>query len=81
MRGSLYVVVQLVEHLSRKQCVVVSNPTRAALFSLEIEVFRLVVLPCFDLRRSNSLQGNLFIYIYTYSGKFVSKNVDQILFQ
>ena len=42
-------VAQLVEHLPRKQYVVGLNPTRAALFSLEKEMFRLVVLPCFDL--------------------------------
>ena len=36
------------------------SPTRAALssFSMEKELFRLVVLPCFDLWRSKSFHVN-----------------------
>ena len=43
-------VAQWLEHLPSKQCVVGSNPTRAALFSFSVkkELFRfLVVLHCF----------------------------------
>ena len=36
------------EHLPHKQYIVGST-TRAALFSLKKEMFKLVVLPCFDL--------------------------------
>ena len=41
----------MVEHLHSTQYVVVYSPTRAALFlfSMEKELFRLVVLSCFDL--------------------------------
>ena len=41
--------VYMLEHLPSKQCVVGSNPTRAALFffSEKKELFGLVVLPCF----------------------------------
>ena len=41
-------VAQWLEHLPSKQCVVGSNPTRAALFSFSVkkELFRLVVLSC-----------------------------------
>ena len=50
----------MVEHLPSKQYVVGSNPTRAALFSfsMEKELFRLVVLPCFDLCRCKSFHVN-----------------------
>ena len=41
-------IAQLVEHLPLKQCVVGLNPAWTVLFSLGKEMFRLVVLPCFD---------------------------------
>ena len=52
-------VAQVVEHLPRKQYAVGLNPTRAAFFSfsMEKEMFRLIVLPCFDLCRSNSFHA------------------------
>ena len=40
-------VAQWLEHLSGKQCVVGSNPTRAALFSPKKELFGLVAFPFF----------------------------------
>ena len=45
----MHSVAQWSEHLPSKQCVVGSNPTRAALFSFlrKKELFMLVVLPCF----------------------------------
>ena len=53
-------VVQLVEHLPHKWYVVGSNPTRAALFSLEKEMFRLVVPPCFDYLTATIIYGYKF---------------------
>ena len=51
-------MAQLVEHLPRKQYVVGSKSTRAALCShfMERDLFRFVVLPCFylDLTVSNN---------------------------
>ena len=40
-------MAQWLEHLSGKQCVVGSNPTRAALFSEKKELFGLVAFPFF----------------------------------
>ena len=49
------------EHLPSKQYVMGLNPTRAAFsFSVKKELFRLVVLPCFYLRRSKSFHVVMF---------------------
>ena len=51
-------VAQWVEHLPRKQYVMGSNPTLAALFSfsMEIEMLGLFLLPCFDLCLTVSIE-------------------------
>ena len=48
-------MAQLVEYLLRKQYVMSSSPTRAALFSLQkgcLCVYGFVALPCFDICRA-----------------------------
>ena len=58
----------MVERLPSKQYVVGSTPmcTRAAIFSfsMEKEMFMLVVLPCFDICRANSFHVSMHVNVY-----------------